>query len=355
MKGIIISTFQIALWAIPACIGIAMLIRGKESYEDSYVNSSWRANGISERKYIAIFCILGVLLIAIAAAIFYYVHLSENISLPDDEKDFWNEIDKSKGANAIFKTAMLLSGAIAIPTRMGSTRFPGKPLAMLGSKRVLEHVYEKCLSSKNAQGVFILTDSPEIDAFSKSIGANCIMTSPECQNGTERIVEALEKINAEFIVNVQGDEPFIPPSLIDSIFEIRSRTHCEIATAATPIADAEELFNPNNVKVLTNASGQIIYFSRSPLPFVRGENDKNMWLKKRKYLKHIGIYGYSREALQKYAKLPKSSLETCESLEQLRFIDAGIPMSLVESDYKVVGIDTPEDLEKAQKMLEAKI
>ena len=143
--------------------------------------------------------------------------------------------------------------------------------------------------------------------------------------------------------------------MIDSIFEIRSRTHCEIATAATPIADAEELFNPNNVKVLTNASGQIIYFSRSPLPFVRGENDKNMWLKKRKYLKHIGIYGYSREALQKYAKLPKSSLETCESLEQLRFIDAGIPMSLVESDYKVVGIDTPEDLEKAQKMLEAKI
>ena len=197
------------------------------------------------------------LLIAAAAAIFYYVHLSENISLPDDEKDFWNEIDKSKGANAIFKTAMLLSGAIAIPTRMGSTRFPGKPLAMLGSKRVLEHVYEKCLSSKNAQGVFILTDSPEIDAFAKSIGANCIMTSPECQNGTERIVEALEKINAEFIVNVQGDEPFIPPSLIDSIFEIRSRTHCEIATAATPIADAEELFNPNNVKVLTNASGQM--------------------------------------------------------------------------------------------------
>ncbi len=350
MKGILITSLEIALWAIPACIGIAMLIRGKESYEDSYINSVWRANGISKNKYILIFRLIGLILLAIASVLFYCLHLRESIHIPSDEQDFWNEIDSTKGANSIFKTAMLLTGAIAIPTRMGSTRFPGKPLAMLGSKRVLEHVYEKCLSSKNAESVFILTDSPEIDDFAKSIGANCIMTSPECQNGTERIVEALDKINADFIVNVQGDEPFIPPSLIDSIFDIHSKTNCEIATAATPITDPEELFNPNNVKVLTNAAGQIIYFSRSPLPFVRGEEQAN-WLNKRKYLKHIGIYGYSKEALKKYATLPKSSLETCESLEQLRFIDAGINMSLVESDYKVVGIDTPEDLAKAQAML----
>ena len=347
---ILLSIIQIALWAIPACIGIAMVIRGRESYEDSFIKSTFRQNGMSIEKYIRMFRLLGLFLILIAAAIFYYIHLYENIpSINQEVEDFFKS-----GESSIFQTAMLLSGAIAIPTRMGSTRFPGKPLAKLGSKRVLERVYEKCLASKNAQAVFILTDSPEIDAFAKSMGANCIMTSPQCQNGTERIVEALEKIGAEFIVNVQGDEPFIPPSLIDSIFEIRAETNCEIATAATPITDPEELFNPNNVKVLTNAAGQVIYFSRSPLPYVRGEPDPAKWLERRKYLKHIGIYGYSKNALQKYASLPKSSLESCESLEQLRFIDAGIPMALVESDYKVVGIDTPEDLQKAEEMLNKK-
>ena len=348
---ILLAIIQIALWSIPACIGIAMIIRGRESYEDSFVNSTLRQNGVSLKKYILIFKLLGVFLILIAAALFYYIHLHESMPAVNKEVEEFFKSDNSE----IFKTAMLLSGAIAIPTRMGSTRFPGKPLARLGSKRVLEHVYEKCLASKNAQAVFILTDSPEIEAFAKTIGANCLMTSPQCQNGTERIVEALEKIGAEFIVNVQGDEPFIPPSLIDSIFEIRAKTNCEIATAATPIEDPGELFNPNNVKVLTNAAGQAIYFSRSPLPYVRGESDPAKWLERRKYLKHIGIYGYSKSALQKYAALPKSSLESCESLEQLRFIDAGIPMALVESGYKVVGIDTPEDLQKAEAMLNKKI
>ncbi|MBR4597233.1 MAG: 3-deoxy-manno-octulosonate cytidylyltransferase [Opitutales bacterium] len=347
---ILLSIIKIALWTIPACFGIAMLIRSRESYEDSFVRSTLRQNGMSIERYIRMFRLLGFFLFLLAAAIFYYFHLHENIPSVNQEVE---EFFKSENS-AIFRTAMLLSGAIAIPTRMGSTRFPGKPLARLGSKRVLEHVYEKCLASKNAQAVFILTDSPEIDAFAKTIGAKCIMTSPQCQNGTERIVEALEKINAEFIVNVQGDEPFIPPSLIDSIFEIRAKTNCEIATAATPITDPEELFNPNNVKVLTNAAGQVIYFSRSPLPYVRGEENPAKWLERRKYLKHIGIYGYSQSALKKYASLPKSSLESCESLEQLRFIDAGIPMALVESGYKVVGIDTPEDLRKAEEMLNQK-
>ena len=349
--NIAISILKIALWAIPACIGIAMLIRSRESYEDAFVYSSLRGSGMSKKQYICLFRAIGAALILIATALFYYIHLYENFSTNKEYEEFF----KNTEVNSIFKTAMILSGAIAIPTRMGSTRFPGKPLAMLGPKRVLEHVYEKCLAAKNAETVFILTDSPEIGAFAKAIGANCIMTSPQCQNGTERIVEALEKINANFIVNVQGDEPFIPPSLIDAIFEIRAKTNCDIATAATPIADPEELFNPNNVKVLTNAAGQVIYFSRSPLPYVRGEPDPAKWLEKRKYLKHIGIYGYSKEALKKYSALPKSSLESCESLEQLRFIDAGIPMALVESSYKVVGIDTPEDLQKAEAMLNKKI
>lgn len=350
MKDIILSILQIALWVIPASFGIAFLIRSNDSYEDSYSRSSWNMWGVSHRKYRAFFRLFGLFLIILSAVIFYFVYLYEPANPLDEYRDFWNNSDPAKGENFIFKTAMLMS-AIAIPARMASTRFPGKPLAMLGGKRVLERVYEKCAASKKAEKVFILTDSAEIEDFAKSMGANCIMTSPACKNGTERIVEALEKIDANFIVNVQGDEPFIPPSLIDSIFKLRERTNCQVATAAAPIRDADELFNPNNVKVLTNSAGNVIYFSRSPLPYVRGASDKSEWLKRSAYLKHIGIYGYTKQALKIYSSLPQSRLEACESLEQLRFVDAGIQIALVESDYKVVGIDTPEDLAEAEKLL----
>ncbi|MBO6102218.1 MAG: 3-deoxy-manno-octulosonate cytidylyltransferase [Opitutales bacterium] len=349
MKNAVIAILQIMAWAIPAFVGLAFILRTNESYEDSYAASSVKV-GMSLRAYKFLFKLIGVAIFLCAGGIFYYIHLYEPHEDISEKKKFWDGVKDSDGA---IKTAMLLS-AIAIPTRMGSTRFPGKPLASLGGKKVLERVYEKCAASKKAQGVFVLTDSPEIEDFCGKIGANCVMTSPACQNGTERIVEALPKIDAEFVVNVQGDEPFIPTSLIDSIFDIHEKTGCALATAATPIENPDELFNPNNVKVLTSASGKVIYFSRSPLPFVRGEQNPAEWLKRRKYLKHIGIYGYSRDTLIKYSRLPKSSLEACESLEQLRFVDAGIPIELVESDYKVVGIDTPEDLALAEKMLAQK-
>lgn len=348
MKTAVITIIQIALWILPCCIGLAMILRRRESYEESYRVSTLRETGISFEKYRNIFRGFGVFLIIIGFLIFYWIHIWENI--PDMDDDFWKQIENNKDSGTLLKSALIL-GAIAIPARMGSTRFPGKPLAKLGNKRVLEHVYERCLASKNAEAVFILTDSPEIEDFAKTINAKCIMTSPDCQNGTERIIEALAQIDAEFIVNVQGDEPFIPPSLIDSLFDLHKKSGGEIVTAATPISDPAELPNPNCVKVLTNSAGEILYFSRYPLPYVRGAENFSKWLEQRKYLKHIGIYGYAKSALLKYNTLPQSSLERCESLEQLRFIDAGIKMKLVETDYKVVGIDTPEDLAQAQKML----
>ncbi len=353
VKAIIITIITLSIWVIPACVGIAILLRGRESFEDSYPNSKLKNMGFSFKFYKIFFRVLALILLIFSGIVIFYQFVYENLPQPDVDKEFWDSMDKNKDTKFILNTALLLA-AIAIPARMSSTRFPGKPLKKLGGKCVLEHVYAKCVSSKNAQEVFILTDSQEIEDFAKSIGAKCIMTSPDCQNGTERIVEAMPQINAEFIVNVQGDEPFIPPALIDSLFEIRKKTNCELATAASEITDPSELSNPNNVKVLTNASGKIIYFSRSPLPFVRGESDYSKWLQRHKYLKHIGIYGYSKTALSAYKTLPKSELELCESLEQLRFIDAGYTMELVETNYIVVGIDTPEDLVHAENLLSEK-
>lgn len=351
ISAIIKSIIQLGICVVPFTVAFAIFVRGRESYEDSYAHSRFRASGISLAKYKLIFRLVGLLLLIISCVFFYYIYLHETPQ-DDDTKEFMQLMEKNKNKE-IFRSALLL-GAIAIPTRMSSTRFPGKPLAKLGGKAVLQHVYEKCKQSAFAKEIFILTDSPEIEDFAGSMGAKCLMTSPDCQNGTERIIEALPQIDSNFIVNVQGDEPFISPALIDSIFRLHEKTSCEIATAASLITDAQELPNPNCVKVLSDASGKIIYFSRLPLPYVRGENDYANWLIKRKYLKHIGIYGYTKDALLKYSTLPKSSLEICESLEQLRFIDAGIAMELVETDYKVVGIDTPEDLLYAEKLLESK-
>jgi len=249
---------------------------------------------------------------------------------------------------------MSMTFALAIPARMASTRFPGKPLATLGSKRVLEHVYESCKKSIYANNVYILTDSSEISDFAKGINANCIMTSPQCQNGTERIVEALDKISEDFIINVQGDEPFIPSTLIDSMIALRQKTNCDLITCASPIKNALELTNPNIVKVLKNSEGKVLYFSRSPLPFVRGEPDHSKWLQKTSFFRHIGIYGYSRNVLEKYGTFKSSALENCEMLEQLRFIDNGFEFSLIESNYESIGIDTPQDLENATQLLKTK-
>ncbi|MFI3290555.1 MAG: 3-deoxy-manno-octulosonate cytidylyltransferase [Opitutales bacterium] len=242
--------------------------------------------------------------------------------------------------------------AIAIPTRMTSTRFPGKALALLGGMTVLERVYRKCMAVEQAKGnVYILTDSDEIMQFAKKIGAKAILTSPKCNNGTERIVEALSQIDADFIVNVQGDEPFIPTELISALMDKYSETKCLLSTAVSKISQAQDLDNPNIVKVLRNGLGKIIYFSRQALPYQREEKNKSKWLNNCDYFRHIGIYGYSKEVLKKYNDLPESILEKNEFLEQLRFVDADYSFECVETKYLSIGIDTPQDLEEAELYL----
>ena len=179
------------------------------------------------------------------------------------------------------------------------------------------------------------------------------MTSEKCRSGTERIIEAFEEIGAEFVVNVQGDEPFISPKLIDSVIEAHRATNSDLVTAASKIGDANMLINPNVVKVLRDGQGRALYFSRSPLPYVRGQSNPAKWLESCDYWRHIGIYGYSAKALARYDSLPVSTMEKCEMLEQLRFVSAGYKFDIVETDYCSIGIDTPEDLDAAEEYLKS--
>ncbi len=349
IKGIIFTIFEVGVIMVPFVFGVYFLFRSSNSYIEAFANSKLRFSGLSKRKYELLFRALGVVCLLVAAFATYNNYFKSDDVEKSEIKDFWKDVD-SNTKNNVFSCA-LLCAAIAIPTRMGSTRFPGKPLAMLGGKTVLQRVYEKCLESKLAQKAVILTDSPEIIDYAKTIGAPALMTSSTCNSGTERIIEAFDQIGAEFVVNVQGDEPFISPVLIDSLIEIRKSTACDLVTAASKIVDTEALLNENVVKVLRDAQGKAIYFSRTALPHIRGEADKANWLEKADYWRHIGIYGYSKSALDLYAKFGACALEKQEMLEQLRFIANGMKFEVAETQYESIGIDTPADLVAAEEFL----
>ena len=350
MLKILSTIFEVAVVAVPLFVACLFLLRTSESYNESYDTSRLRFWGISKSKYRLFFRALGVLCLLVAAFAIYKNYFYEGSDQNIENREFWEDIEK-KSKNGVFMNAMLLGAAIAIPARMASTRFPGKPLALLGGKAVIERVYESCLKSERAEKAVILTDSLEIMEFADKIGAPAIMTSPKCRSGTERIIEAFGEINAEFVVNVQGDEPFISPKLIDSLIEAHTATNCELVTAGSRITDARTLINPNVVKILRDNSGKAAYFSRTPLPYVRGEASPEKWLERCDYWRHIGIYGYSAKALARYDSLPVSKMEQCEMLEQLRFVAAGYNFEIVETEYESIGIDTPEDLEAAEKFL----
>ena len=351
MKDIIFTILEVGVIVVPLSFGLFFLFRGQASYFEAYETSKFRFWGMSKRKYALMFRILGVVCLAIAAFTIYNNYFKTEDTGVDEVKDFWKDVNKTEKSN-VFSMA-LLGAAIAIPTRMGSTRFPGKPLALLGGKTVIERVYQRCLESRLAEKAVILTDSQEIMDFAEKIGAPAIMTSPKCNSGTERIIEAFDEIGAEFVVNVQGDEPFISPKLIDELIEIRNNTKCDLVTAASKITEVENLTNPNVVKVLRDVSGKAMYFSRSPLPFIRGEADYAKWLARTDYWRHIGIYGYSKVALERYANFGESVLEKCEMLEQLRFITNGMKFEVAETQYESIGIDTPADLQAAEEFLKS--
>lgn len=243
---------------------------------------------------------------------------------------------------------------IIIPARYGSSRFPGKPLADIQGKPMIQHVYEN--AKKACPDVWIATDDARIEQKVKAFGGNCVMTSTDCPTGSDRLAEAIQSIpngnDFDVIVNVQGDEPFLKPvqiQLLTSIFEKDPST--DIATLVKKIVTPQDLFNPNKPKVAVAPDGRAIYFSRSPIPYLRDCKNTEDWVKNNVYYKHIGIYAYKREVLLAVTKLPQSPLEKAESLEQLRWIENNYRISTAVTTYENKCVDTPEDLQRIMESL----
>lgn len=239
---------------------------------------------------------------------------------------------------------------LCIPARLGSTRLPRKVLLDLGGKPVMQHVWERARQVKQANRVVILTDAEEVAQVARGFGAEVLMTSPDCPSGTARMASVLPQLPGEFFLNIQGDEPFIAPSLLDDLISRWKETKCALVTAVSKITSTERLLATSVVKVVRAENGTTLYFSRSPIPHLRGV-DYSEWVQKYTYWSHLGVYGYDRATLAGYAKLQPTVLETIESLEQLRFLAHGQTFQTVVTDYHPVAIDTPADLEAARKLL----
>lgn len=237
-----------------------------------------------------------------------------------------------------------------IPARYASTRFPGKPLAMLGGKTVIQRVYEQV--SSVLDDVLVATDDERIFTCVESFGGKAVMTRSDHKSGTDRIQEAVEKIGtqADVVINVQGDEPFIQPSQVETLMHLFDDPSTQIGTLGKRFDSIEAVQNPNSPKIVTDTRGFALYFSRSVIPFIRGVETQD-WFGQYPFLKHLGIYAYRREVLAEVTKLPQSSLEKAESLEQLRWLENGYRIRVGLTDVETVGIDTPEDLQRAEEFL----
>lgn len=243
-----------------------------------------------------------------------------------------------------------------IPARYASTRFPGKPLAMLGGKTVIQRVWEQV--SRVIDDVAVATDDRRIADAVEAFGGRAVMTSPDHRSGTDRCYEACCKIGGEYdvVVNVQGDEPFIAPSQIRALAACFDDERTDIATLVKPFAPSdgiEALENPNSPKVVLDSESRAVYFSRSVIPYLRGV-ERSEWLARHTFYKHIGMYAFRREVLREVTSLPQSSLEKAESLEQLRWLENGYKIGVGITDVETVGIDTPEDLVRAEEFLRAR-
>ncbi len=237
-----------------------------------------------------------------------------------------------------------------IPARFGSTRFPGKPLQLLKGKPLLQWVVEGTRTSSQIQKVYVATDDSRIQNLCEKIGVDCLMTSPICPTGTDRLFEATRDLDFDVVINVQGDEPLINQSYIDPLAEaFMLDSKLDMATLAHPILP-DDLENRNAVKIITNHNNEAIYFSRFPIPYSREkEPDSNQPL--RAALKHIGLYGYSRDFLQKFCSSGPVDIEKYESLEQLRALYLGAKIKVLKVEKPTYGVDTPEDLQKLEALL----
>jgi 3-deoxy-manno-octulosonate cytidylyltransferase (CMP-KDO synthetase) len=234
-----------------------------------------------------------------------------------------------------------------IPARFGSTRFPGKVLALLSSKTVLQHVYERACQSRYLSNTLIATDDERVYRAARSFGAPVRMTRADHASGTDRVAEVASAEEAAVVVNIQGDEPLIDPEAIDAaILPVVHDTDVVMATLKKKIEDPREIDDPNVVKVVTNHAGDAIYFSRCAIPYAR-EQGGGAWFK------HIGLYVYRRDFLLGLSSLPVGPLERAERLEQLRALENGYLIRVIETSYESLGVDTPEDLERVSRLFEA--
>lgn len=235
-----------------------------------------------------------------------------------------------------------------IPARYASTRFPAKLMQDLGGKTVILRTYESAVQTRLFDDIFVVTDSELIYEEIVSHGGKAIRSIKEHESGSDRIAEAIENMDVDVVVNVQGDEPFInaePLEQVLDIFKNDTGKQVDLASLMREITDKKDIENPNNVKVIVDQKGFALYFSRSVIPYPREENVGV------RYMQHIGIYAFRKEALLDFYKLPMLSLEASEKLEQLRYLEYGKRIRMVETSHVGIGIDTPEDLEKARKMI----
>jgi len=237
-----------------------------------------------------------------------------------------------------------------IPARYASTRFPGKPLAMLGGKTVIQRVYEQAVSV--LPEAYVATDDDRIFQAVEAFGGKAVMTRADHQSGTDRIEEAAETIgtDADVIINIQGDEPFVQASQILTLQHLFDAKETQIGTLGKRFESMDAVINPNSPKIVCDCRGFALYFSRNVIPFIRGREPQD-WIEHFPYLKHLGIYAYRREVLREITSLPQSPLEKAESLEQLRWLENGYRIRVGLTDEETVGIDTPDDLRRAEEFL----
>lgn len=234
-----------------------------------------------------------------------------------------------------------------IPARYASTRLPGKPLADIWGKPLIQYVYEQARKAQSLSEVIVATDDERILEAVHSFGGKAMMTSPTHPSGTDRCAEIAQKVECDFVINIQGDEPLIPPFVIDEVARALWESPPDVPmSSACTIASPEERENPNIVKVVMDKDNLALYFSRSPIPFLRHPVATTF--------RHIGIYGYRKDFLLKFVSLPQTPLELSESLEQLRALEYGFKIKMVVVDYSPVGVDTPEDLERVREMMKCR-
>lgn len=245
---------------------------------------------------------------------------------------------------------------VVIPARLNSSRLPNKVLLDLKGKTVVQRVYEQCLKAKNIDEVYIATDSIEVQNSCKNFTQNIIMTKDTHESGTDRIAEAVETIECDIVINVQGDEPFIDPNLIDGLVNCFENVKTQMASAMHKISKVIDLKNYNIVKVTIDKDYNALYFSRSAIPHYRDDwelliNHHESIPESLKFFRHLGIYGYTKEFLIDYSKMKPSFLESVEKLEQLRVLENGYKIKMIETNYNSIGIDTIEDYNKALEFI----